>query len=463
MNSKVLLVVLSIFSAIFFGLTSLFLIQLAGNHYTYLLALPIAMGIFLLFTLDKYLFFTVVLITRSSLDAAFDSIKFGSFGLGAIMNALVIIIAVLLYFERKDYRNFHFTPITSTWFLFLLFSFFTVFYSPVTLASVKVFLQFISYAAMFYLGYALTKTDEDLAKWLKAIVYSGFIPLLYGVYSLVFGGGGASFYLAEGLRVLSTFNHPNPFSFYLVLVITITFYVYKAQPPFINKRLIKILPIYILGLLFLLLMTKTRAAWAACGMFFFLYSIFFERKLLLYMALSCFLLLLVPDVQDRIIDLQSGNDFGSTGYGKLNSWAWRKKYWHDSIAWMSESHYFFGYGLRSFMHYSTIFGQGNAFSRQDFELNAHSVYIQFFFELGLFGLTSFVALIFVHFKKLLSLYEKNKLLVFTALILLIEYSLENVTDNIMDYLNYVWYLWFIVGMVIAYVQNQLPSKRFVKD
>lgn len=458
-KSQILLVLLAIFSALFFGLVSLTLVSLVGDKYAYLLALPLATLICLIFIFDRYMFFMLVILSRASLDVAFNAIKLGSFGLGAVLNALVILIALLTLLEKSRVQYQGLKTVRLAWTIFLTLAGCSLVYAPTILSSIKVFLLFVSYASMMMIGLHVVKNDADFGKWLKAIVYSSIIPALYGIYSMAFGGGGARLSLGEGFRVQSTFPHPNSYAFYLVLVISLTFYLYKTKVLIsINPVIKRILPIYILVLVGLLIMTKTRSAWVACYLFFLLYGLFFERKFLFILFFMSVAALFIPDVQDRLLDLQKGTDFGASGYAKLNSYAWRKKYWADAINWMSKSHYLTGYGVSSFLHYSPEFGMANAFSKQNIEINAHSVYVQLFFELGILGVLSFIFLMYAHIKNLYAIYQKNKLLVFTAIVLFVEYLFESYSDNLLDYLIYNWYLWFFFGLAFAYVSKQDKEK-----
>lgn len=457
-KSKILFVVLAFFSAFFFGIVSLFMANIVGEKYEYLVSLPLAFGICIFFILNRKLFLLVVVLTRASLDSPLDAIKFGTFGLGAVLNALIILIALLMYLEQRTLIDSNSKKIVNAWLVFLFLAFISIFYSPSILASIKGFLSLLSYASMFYLGLSYVKKESDFGKWISIVVYSSIVPVIWGIISKIFGTSGLRFNIIEGYRLQGTFNHPNSFAFYLVLIITLCFYLYKTKSNYISATLIKVLPIYILTLLGLLLMTKTRAAWAACGLFFLLYGLIFERKFLIVLFSASLLALLLPDVQDRLIDLQQGGNWGSTGYERLNSYAWRVKYWTDAISWMSVSHYIQGYGLRSFMHFSTSFGMGNAHHLQTLEINAHSVYVLLFFELGLLGVFAFLYLIYTKLQALFRIYQYEKLLAFTVFVMLVEFLFECYSDNMLDYLNFDWYLWFVVGLTISY-STILKSKQ----
>jgi O-antigen ligase len=461
-KSSFILFLLAILSALFFGIVSLFLTQAFGHRYIYFLALPAAMFIGLLFIFNRYIFFLLVILSRSSLDVAFSAIKFGNFGLGAVLNALVIMIALLLLIEKPLKVDFKSSPIMWAWGIFLGLSGASLAYAPEFIASLKIFLIYVSYAAMFILGLTLVKSERDFGKWIKAVVLSSLIPVLYGLISLIIGGSGVRFSVQEGLRLQSTFPHPNTLAPYLVLVITVCFYLFKTKSELVSNAFLKIIPFYILVLLGLVLMTKTRSAWVACYLFFGLYALFYERRYLVVIILAPFLALLIPDVQERILDLARDNDFGANGYGRLNSYAWRKQIWTNALGWMSESHYLLGYGVSSFIHYSTEFGMANAFERQKFEINAHSVYVQMFFELGILGVISFVYLIYAHIQSLIKLYSRNKLLIFTVIVLLVEFLFESYSDNMMDYLIFNWYLWFTVGLTLSYASLSPASTKLAE-
>lgn len=457
-KSKALLLLLAIFSALFFGLVSLVLLQIFAQKYIYLLALPAAMLIGLLFLFDRYLFFVLVVVSRASLDMVFQSIKFGSFGLGAVLNALVILIAILTVLQMPFKANFKLDSIKLSWIVFLSLAFISILYSPAPLSSIKVFLILVSYCAMFTLGLYLVGNEQDMTKWMKLIVYSSFIPSIYSILSMGLGLSGFYNSANEGLRLQSTFGHPNTYAPYLVIVITVCLYLWRSKTVIVGPTFRKFLPAYMLLLLFFLLMTKTRSTWVACYVLFFLYAFFHEKKFLIPVLAAPFLALMVPEIRDRVMDLGKGSDFGATGYETLNSYAWRKQVWADAFHWMSKSHYFFGYGIASFVHFSTGIVRANAYQMQKIDINAHSVYVQLFFEMGIVGLIAFLNLIFAHLKSLFNLYHRNKFLVFIVIVTILEFLFMSYSDNMIDYLIYEWYLWFTVGIALGSLKLFKPPQ-----
>lgn len=458
---KIFLVLLAIFSGLFFGLVSLFYLQIIGEHYIYLAAPLFVLLIGLLFVADRYAFFFMVVITRASLDSIFNAIKIGNFGLGAVLNALVILIALLTLLEKPVKLNFDLINAKKAWVIFLGLSFVSVLYAPAFVSSLKLFLTYVSYASMFTLGFYLVKSPEDFSKWLKAIALSSLIPVAYSLFSLAIGGAGLKLYRYEGLRLQGPFPHANPFSAYLVLMTSVFFYIYKSKVVFNGNCIRKMLPIYLFILLGLLMMTKTRSAWAVTYLLFLFYGLVHERRFLILVFTLPFLGLLIPEIQDRVIDLTQGNNFGSTGYERLNSFAWRLQIWKDSIAWMAKSHYLFGYGVASFIHFSQDFAMANAFQTQDFDINAHNIYVQTFFELGVFGIVALIYLFFNYFKVFLGLYKSNPLLMFFVITIFCQFLIQSLTDNLLDYLIVEWYMWFFIGIALSYVIKFQTSSKTI--
>jgi hypothetical protein len=434
----IILAVLGLFITLLIGAFVALFGNAVGENYGIILALPAALVIGFLFFFDRYMLFFLIILSRASLDVLLDVTKFGSFGLGAVLNALIILMAFIAVFERpyparKIFRQ--------TWLLFLMVAFFSIFLSPDLLTAIKTFLVLLSYASMFVLAIVLIKSERDYERWMRAIFLSSIIPVMYAFLDIVNGGFHSQ--ESEGFRISSTFSHPNVFAFYLVLMISLSFYFYKIKALYIPKFIRSTLPIYILLMLALLVLTKTRSAWASCFAFFALYALLYERKYLLYILLAPVVAFMIPEVRDRFLDLAQGNEV--INYSKLNSLAWRKMLWQSGLDYMSVSHYFLGYGLEAFRYYSADFFALSGGR----PLAAHSVYVELFFETGFAGLSGFIWLHFRVGQLLATYYKQNKLMIFTSIMFLLEFMLEAYSDNMLTYLSFNWYLWFILGAAYA--------------
>lgn len=422
--------------AIFMGIIVALLVSGLGDHLGILLALPAAIIVGLLFVLDRYLLFFLIILFRSAMDPVLEATKMGGFGLGAVLNALVILIALIAIFQRPS-------PVRSvlykTWLPFLLISFVTLVIAPEKMAAVKAYLAVVSYTAIFALAVTLIQNEQDYGRWMRAVFLSSLIPVAYAFVDAATGG----FQSSEGFRISSTFSHPNIFAFYLVLMISLSFYFFKAKVSYIPQFIRRTLPLYILIMFGLLILTKTRSAWASCFLFFTLYALIYERKYLILIALLPVIGFFIPEVRDRFSDLSQGNEV--INYSKLNSYAWRKLIWQQGLTWMQPSHYLFGYGLESFKHYTPTF-----FTMSGGEEHAaHSVYVQLLFETGALGLSTFVWMHYKLARMLMQFYKANKLMIFIAITFILEFALNAYSDNMLSYLSFNWYLWFVLGAIFA--------------
>lgn len=432
------IVVIGLFVAIVLGIFVALFGAIVGEHYGILLALPAILIIGFIFFYDRYLLFILIILSRSSLDHVLETTRLGSFGLGAVLNALVIIMAVIAIFNRKNNLRH---ILVKTWLPFLAITFLILPIAPDMSSAIKSFLTFLSFASIFVLAIDVVKSEKDFGRWMSAILLSSLIPVIYGFIDLASGGyhGPES----EGLRVNSTFAHPNIFAFYLVLIISLSFCFFKTKASYIPLFLRRTLPYYIIVMLVLLLFTKTRSAWVSCAAFFMLYALIYERKYLIYILLASIGALMIPEIRERILDLGQGNEV--INYSQLNSYAWRKLIWHDGLSFMSPNHYFFGYGIDSFKERSVDFFTMSG----GYKAGAHSVFVQLFFETGAFGLAAYIWLHYKTAALIIPYYKKNKLLIFTMIMTLLEFAFEAYADNMLDYLSYIWYLWFVLGATYA--------------
>lgn len=444
------IVAIGLLVAVFIGIFVAFFGNAVGEHYGILIALPASMVIGFLFFFDRYLLFFLIIIFRSSLDNLLDATRLGSFGLGAVINALVILIAIIAVFERPNPVR---KVVKQTWLPFLAVITFELFIAPDKLIAIKTFLSLLSYTSIFALSIVLVTSQEQYLKWIKAVLYSSIIPVAYAFIDIAKGGSIRQ--ASEGFRIASTFSHPNVFAFYLVLMISLAFYFFKSKnlhlPVFVRKSL----PVYILTMIALLILTKTRSAWVACFFYFTMYALIYERKYLGFILLAPILGLMVPEIRDRFMDLAQGNE--AINNAKLNSYAWRKLIWESGFNYMEPIRYIYGYGLDAFRHFSkTFFIMAN-----DTELAAHNVYVQLFFDTGAIGIASFIWIYAKFVKVLIPYYKQNKLMVFSAIMFILEFAFECYSDNMLGYLALNWYLWFVLGA--AYAVNYSETEKKKKD
>jgi len=436
-SSQMLVIGAAVMVAVLVGLILPVVAGLLGDSYARLAALPVLFVLGGIFIFNKRLLLVLVLLLRASGDIVLESTRVGSTGasagLGGAINALIVLIALLYFIEKPRLLP---PKAALVWIILLAVEAFGVVVSPNPGSGIKTALAMSSYFAVFVCAFYVVRTQEDFRYMVRLIIASSIIPVLYGIVSIGLNAGGGF----SNFRLQSTFTHANIFAFYLTLVISLGLYVLKS-PTFKLSSVQRYSFTAYVGLLFLLLLlTQTRSAWAACFLLFVLYGAMFERRYLLYILMLCCLALLIPSVQQRLLDLDAGNTVST--YTRLNSFAWRVYLWESALNWMSPARYLTGYGVESFGYYANVFFPlaGNV------EWKAHNVFVQLFFDVGVVGLVAYLAVFYQCFRALVKLYPKDRLAAGILICALVDYLVVSASDNMLSYLAFNWYFWIAMGM-----------------
>lgn len=442
---------LMVLVSLFAGLASIVFVVIAHGSYKALLGLPALMILGMMFVFNRNLLFLLIIVSRVSIDPFILSSKMGALGLGSVLNFLIIVMAILAYPKISTQLK---KILKDSWLVFFMMLILAVVFSSDFLTSLKIFINIIAGGAVFTIALSLIKNEHDYAKWLKVTLLSSLVPIGYALSEKVLGS--AQFFGSEGYRLQGTFYHPNVLGFYSVLMITVCLLIIKVDIKVVSNFIKKTLPIYILLIFAALLFTKTRSAWAACFVFAFCYGLIFERKYLVYIAIMMAGALCIPEVQDRLLNVQEGQ--AVWGHGHLNSYSWRKMIWEAGLTWMSPERYFFGYGLESFINNSSTF-----FTLAGTGRGAHNIYVQLFFETGFFGLASYLYMNFSLLKHLLNYYRVQVFVAFIGIALIIEYGLFAYSDNMFGYLSFNWSYWFVLGITIAYLEVKSKAIKVAEE
>jgi putative inorganic carbon (hco3(-)) transporter len=434
--------------AVVAGYLSVLMGEFSVSRPIFVVALPLLIAIGFTFALSPKALVLAIIVLRAGADPVFQNARFeGQGGLGGLVNLAVIVLALILVARNPDR-----VPRAAwwAWIPFMTMQFIGVTYSPDPFQSLRLVLGQLSTFAMFLLAFHLVDDFKSFDKALRLVVLSSIPVAALTILAIV---RGETFMALDGLETVSgrysgPFSHPNILAFYLVSIISTLFYQGKRKRGE-GYSSINLIPIaYMLVLLGLLYATKTRSAWVAAAFLFLLYGIFAERRYLIYLVAAPALAMFIPEFRDRILDLGQGNELVT--YGTLNSFAWRKLIWTTGLSWMEPSHYFAGYGGRGFVTKSVIFfplAGGK-------EWGAHSVFVQIFFDLGVIGLFSFIWLFWATFRQMLPAFRKESILGIIFGSTLGSYLIVAYSDNMLDYLVFNWYFWFLMGAVCAIVGTQ---------
>lgn len=418
-----------------------------GDRPGALAALPavLLLGMLLIYDYKKLLM--LILLFRSVGDRVLDSTQFGAgdthMGIGGLINMVVILITCMLILEKP---NVFPTRLARYWVPVLLMMGFGVVISYEKANAIKEYLGMLSNFAIFIIAIYTVRSNEEFNKAIRLVVWSSVLPSLYSLVD-------AALHMRDsGFRLESTFTHPNILGFYLTLILVLCLYMLKSPLFKISSLGRIVVSCYMPVLLAQLLLTQTRSAWLACFVLFVLYALLFERKYLLYLLLLPLAVAFIPAVSERLADLGQGNEV--VGYARLNSFAWRQLLWKSAIDWMEPQRMIYGYGLDGFGHFASTFFPMDLSIRWD----AHNVYVQFLFEIGVIGLLCYLWLYVRVLWTLRAFARMDRVSGFFLLAIVLQYLIVSYSDNMFRYLVFNWYLWFVVGGACSLVELHLRAK-----
>jgi O-antigen ligase len=435
-------IILTLTISLIFGLLLNQLLPVFARNPLFLLALPAAGAFFLFLVMRPKETLIVLLLSRPLLDNILDltKISFGGtqFSVGAAFNLSVIVLGIFMAFYFKGYPKKD--PVVRWWIIYLLILLGATLYSPYLGQGARYLVNQLTYFMMYLIPFFIIKNRQDFVFWLKILAISFVLPVLCADVNMLQGGKS---YADESNRVIGTFTHPNILAFYLVLGLTVYFYVLKEPEFKMTRNVATAAKIVMMNMVVLLIGTKTRNAWIACFLVFLLYGFLKDRKLMFTMLLLVPLSLAVPTVRERVSTIVHE---GSGEYKGINSFEWRVRMWKSSFSKIAERP-LQGYGLTTFKPMSEQFSDVG-------KSGAHNVYVELMFEAGLLGLGSLLIL----FWTALSVFLRNMRetadpahsrlwAIFAAY--MISYVLICSADNLLYYLAFNWYVWFFVGLAMV--------------
>lgn len=432
---------------IFMGMVSVQYGEWVGDKLVRAVILPTVLILALLLIADKRKVFLLLVLIRAPIDPLFEATRFGAMSPGAVFNALIILIGLMLLLERPSKSLGVVVPM---WLPLVLIMIFETARAPDFIQSVRAFLGYSTYLTIFTSAFYLRQCQNDMKFCINLVLLSSLIPVFYGFVNFAQGGYGGIY----GNRVNSTFSHPNIFAFYLVVVISLTFYAIKSSVLNASTGRRWLLAVYIGIMVVDLVLTKTRSAWASCLVVFIIYGLIFERRYLIYIGVVSVVALMIPAVQDRLADINGAPVYWSYGQPQ-NSYEWRKMLWESAWDWMRPIDMPLGYGLGSFAYYAPEFfkiGGGVNYS-------AHSVYYQWLFEAGIIGLLCAAWLYFRLIFFIKSGFNEDKLGAVIVITIIIEYLVVSYSDNMLDYLAFNWYFWFVLGTACSIIAERRSSAK----
>ncbi|MGL4636634.1 MAG: O-antigen ligase family protein [Beijerinckiaceae bacterium] len=391
-----------------------------------------------------------LVVARPACDKAFEWVKQmagGANGPGAALNILVLVMATVAIIQRPRVLL---NPLAMAWCLVLGAALTSLLLSPDPAAGIRLLMTLVTYAAMTILPFALVRSLDDAASYLSAIIASSIVPASWAIVELV---ANPAILMGDD-RLESTFTHSNILAFYLMGVMTLIMFMQSSRVIVITPRLRKFLLAYGGLLMLLLLATKTRSAWIATALILGGYALLVDRRWLLGL-LALPLVLLIPGIGERVLDLGGGNV--NDAYANLNSYAWRQLLWSETWQWLKDNpSVIYGHGLDMFVPHVPLFFSRGA---EPAGIGAHNAILQIYFETGLVGIIAFALLFTAVFHALCNHMLRDFAGGLLLVLLSIAHMLVSYSDNLLDYLKFQWLFWFAIGTVAASTPFLKPAAK----
>lgn len=314
-------------------------------------------------------------------------------------------------------------------------------------------IKFLSVLAVFLTAFVLIKNKFiTLKQLLYTFIFSAILPILFALIQLVTASGLTTFDTRG--RLFGTFAHPNVFAFFL-LFLGFTFIQYSFISPtkyWQKHTTLKI--ITAIGLLTLIALTYTRAAYIGLIVFLVVLGLMHYRKLLL--SLMAIIIMLYGSIflSDTILRKTTGNSLQEiTLISRLIS----RNEDADSIAWrqvllrettpiiLAKPVFGYGYGTFPFV-WENQRGTHHLF---DDSAEAHNDYLRLSLELGVIGIATYLLLLIsflLFFYRAMKFNEQKYAYLFAWGVAFAALSLS---DNMLHHTPVMWLMWAWWGAIAA--------------
>lgn len=405
----------------------------------------------------------IVLFVRSSTDLAFQYFPISE-GVKLVLLSpntslmLIVILAGGVYIVSRHVRVLS-LPGGTLLALLLVTGVVGMLRSENVLYSLRQWLPLVSLFVVYALSAHFFRTPQRIQRVIDVIAASFILPAIYGFYQLA---GHNGFILMGLSRIPGTFFHPNPFAFYLAMIITL--FTCQSLVASGTRRWVSVA--IVAAALPLLVGTLTRIAWGGTLAALLTVGAFRSRKLLVLVPLAVVLVAIAfPHTVERM-----GNPASDpTGTGLENRfeiWESTFTYWMDetrardtSVVTMLNRLGGLGPGAVEFL---TASREGEAYA-------AHNDYIRVLNEYGVLGLTLYallliVMLVFGYRAVRSSAGTPTASVPLSFFALTLAYMIMSITDNVFAATQNQVYYWTLAGMTVAISQtSSAPASRKAAD
>jgi len=369
-----------------------------------------------------------------------------------VMILVLFFVWLIKTIKSKSKINWSNWPLLVIW---LLAGGLAVIFSPNQSAGLGLLKAYFIEPVLFYLVYINVVKDR---KELKLITWAlgGLLAWLsiYGIIQYFSGVGIPDPWQAiESRRIVSVFEYPNALGLLLAPIVALFIGLMVRVKFFTAKTFWWGILIIFLGI-FSILASVSQGAWLglALALIFLSFFIFPWKKVLFFWLALAILFMIFPPTRDYLMPLVTLSDVS----GDV-----RKVMWQGTYNLLKERP-LLGSGLAGFPYY---YEQYRLIKHTEFLLYPHNIMLNFWVELGLFGLTVFVALMVNFFRQGYQLLKtKNvelnwSIAIMTAMVCLLGHGLVDVPYFKNDLAILFWLLLAMITSVKIWSQSLQKSKN----
>lgn len=336
--------------------------------------------------------------------------------------------------------------------LYVLVYFFSAVTSVSTTENINIFMLTCAFILFYFVIINSVDTRKKMNMLIYMFIFSATISSIYGLYQYKFGDLYSAAWLDSNMfedikmRAYSTFENPNVFGEFLLLVVPINLALLFDEKKFTRKLLLLfMLAINVLALT----LTFSRGCWLGILIAIAIFLVSVDRR---FIALGVLGLLVAPFIlPDTII-----NRFTSIGNMTDTSTSYRVWIWMGIIA-MLKDYWLSGVGLgvTSFNKVYPVYAYSGIVTD-----HSHNLYMQIIIENGLLGLIMFVGMIYNFYKEtIISISKKRDLVLLGIISAMVGFLIQSMTDHTWYNYRVVLVFWTVIGLGISFTKIKQEEKE----
>ncbi|MCF7906329.1 O-antigen ligase family protein [Patescibacteria group bacterium] len=283
--------------------------------------------------------------------------------------------------------------------LLFLISIIQIKISPNSISALGIWRAYFLEPIIFFIISLSTFEYKDFEKIINSLGITAFLISIYSIFQKITGIGISnidnSWVLSETRRVTSLFPYPNALALFLVPISILFFGMFikkiKEKKYFNSFIYFFIFIISFLSVFF----AKSDAGIISIIISLFLFPVFYLKKgfnlLFLYIPILTLLFIIQSPIKDKI------NFQDYSGTIRLDMW--------EETNEMLRDNFIFGSGINGYQEIMQKYHKNNYF---DIFLYPHNLFLNFWVEIGLFGLILFIIIFYKFFKNCYNYKKNNK-------------------------------------------------------